>query len=425
MSVWSKQYPNAPLHEPAGAWFVNRKDELNLLWKWACKIPDKGSRSITGLRRTGKSSLIAKLYNRLYFEQERVMPIYITLARYLHRTEPMTSEEFVDIFFEGAVRSYLTFQYKRPEFQQDITLDLAELHIIAQELADETALKWFQRYYRTDTLSRVPSHNRVQWAINFLKSHAYLKPQPMVIMIDEFQLLTEVKMMDDGRVTNITGSFQRASESWDAPLLVSGSSMYALREKALGGLLSGRFGQTHIGPLEPEHAVHMVFLLGEHLGIPVTEEFSVGIAVAAEGFPFLIESILRSSSHLVQRFPDTSVIQYILEYELSDNQGSLREYYYQEYGKYLAALSDDYTICEVLHWITDDTFELPEITASRIANITGLDCSDVQESLNTLYGLDIIQRKIGMIYSPPRDPLMRIYLNSYYGKRAYGKRAKV
>ena len=77
MSAWTKQYPNAPLRDPAAGWFVNRKDQLNIIWNWACKIPTKGSRSITGLRRTGKSTIMAKIYNRLYFEQERVMPIYI------------------------------------------------------------------------------------------------------------------------------------------------------------------------------------------------------------------------------------------------------------------------------------------------------------------------------------------------------------
>ncbi len=43
-----------PLEEPAGAWFVNRRTELDLFWKWATGIPHLGGRSLAliGLRRT-------------------------------------------------------------------------------------------------------------------------------------------------------------------------------------------------------------------------------------------------------------------------------------------------------------------------------------------------------------------------------------
>jgi len=413
-NVWRTQYPNAPLHEPAGAWFVNRKRELDLLWKWASSIPTKGSRSITGLRRTGKSSIMAKLYNRLYFEQAKVMPIYITFAKYLHRTEPMTSEEFVDVFFEGAVRSYLTFKHTRPDFQQDDTLDLEQLFEIAQELNDKTALGWFKRYYRSDTISRVPAHNRIQWAINFLKTYAYRAPQPMVIMIDEFQLLTTVKNVDDGRVVNVTGSFQRAAESWDAPLLVSGSSVSILREEALGGLLSGRFWRTHVGPLEAEHAVKMVFDLASYMGMKITEEFAEIIVNTTEGYPYSIESIMFSASPARNKFPDNKQVAAVVEFELTDHEGSLREHYDEEYGKYVTQLNGDNITRKILYWITNQTTSEFEITAPTVAHAMNIDVVEVQNSLNILHRMDIIQRKIAMIYSGPRDPLIRLYLNAFH-----------
>ncbi|MEM7538450.1 MAG: ATP-binding protein [Chloroflexota bacterium] len=261
MNIWNKQYPNAPLHDPAGDWFVNRKDQLNLLWNWACKIPTKGSRSITGLRRTGKSTIMAKLYNRLYFEQERVMPIYITFADYLHKKEPITAKQFAEEFVAGAVRSYLVFKYKRPEFQ-DAHVDYFTPQKLAEELSDEITLDWFAHHKLILERSRIPSHSVVQWAVNFLAGHARRKETPMLVMIDEFQVLTEVMYPEDNRIMDITDSFQRAAESWDAPLLVSSSSVSMLREEALGGLLSGRFWRTHVGPLDLEHAAKMVFRLG-------------------------------------------------------------------------------------------------------------------------------------------------------------------
>ncbi|MEM7535845.1 MAG: hypothetical protein AAF639_26940 [Chloroflexota bacterium] len=48
MNIWQKQYPNAPLREPSGDWFANRKRELDRLWHWAQRHPNKGSRALTG-----------------------------------------------------------------------------------------------------------------------------------------------------------------------------------------------------------------------------------------------------------------------------------------------------------------------------------------------------------------------------------------
>jgi len=43
-----------------------------------------------------------------------------------------------------------------------------------------------------------------------------------------------------------------------------------------------------------------------------------------------------------------------------------------------------------------------------------LDVVEVQQSINVLHRLDIIQRRVAMIYSGPRDPLMRLYLNAFH-----------
>jgi len=148
MNIWRKQYPNSPLKEPAGEWFVNRKADLDYLWEWAISIPTKGSHSITGLRRTGKSTMMAKLYNRLYVEQERVMPIYISFANYLHRDEPITAQQFAEEFLAGAIRSYLTFTYKRPEWM-DPNLDYPALERLAKEVSDKVTQEWFERHQLT------------------------------------------------------------------------------------------------------------------------------------------------------------------------------------------------------------------------------------------------------------------------------------
>jgi len=412
MSVWRKQYPNAPLREPAGAWFVNRKRELNILWEWAISIPTKGSRSITGLRRTGKSSIMAKIYNRLYFEQKKIIPIYISFGEYLHKREPITAQQFAQAFMAGAVRSYLAFTYERSELQ-DNKLKYSDLEDLAAELTDEVTLEWFRRQKRSFESSPIPSHSVVQWTVDFLGGHAS-DEHPMLIMIDEFQILTQVLYPEDGRVMDITDSFQYASERWDAPLLVSGSSISMLREEALGGLLSGRFWRTHIRPLEEEHAAEMVMQIGADTNIPVTEELAETIVNITGGYPYSIESIFFSASSDRIRFPDIDAVGKVVEFELTDPGGTLREHYDQEYGKYVTELNGDKLTRKILYWITSQKGPEFDITAPMIARTMGLDTMEVQQSLNVLHRLDIIQRRVAMVYTVPRDPLMRLYLNAFH-----------
>jgi len=413
MSVWRKQYPNAPLREPSGDWFVNRTWELDTLWAWASSIPNKGSCSITGLRRTGKSSIMAKIYNRLYFEQEKIVPIYISFGEYLHTRKPITAQQFAQAFMAGAVRSYLAFTYDRPGLQ-DNKLKYSDLEDLATELSDEVTLDWFRRQKRSFADSSIPSHSVVQWSVDFLGAHASAE-HPMLIMIDEFQVLTQVLYPEDGRVMDITDSFQYASENWEAPLLVSGSSISMLQGEALGGLLSGRFSPYHIGPLEGQHAIKMITYLGEARDIPVTEELAEEIVKTTQGFPYSIESIMLSRSPDVARFPDVDAVADVVNFELSHHTGTLGRHYEEEYGKYVTELNGDDLTRKILYWITNQKELALHIHPRRVAKEINAEVLDVQKSLEKLYRLDIIQLVTGAVYTGPTDPLMRLYLNySHY-----------
>lgn len=77
---------------------MNRRHELALFWKWASGIPHPGRKSyaLIGLRRTGKTALMHKTFNRLFNEQERVLPVHISFVQYLNRAEPITAYEFAE-----------------------------------------------------------------------------------------------------------------------------------------------------------------------------------------------------------------------------------------------------------------------------------------------------------------------------------------
>lgn len=139
--------PLKPLEEIGNEWFVNRKKELNAFWKWANSIPLPGRHSIAfaGLRRTGKTAILHRVFNRLFNEQSRVLPVFITFEAYLYRPEFITTYEFAEYYFSAYLRSYLAFRYRRPDFHKNLP-ELKELHQFAQEVQDEIALDLIRRY---------------------------------------------------------------------------------------------------------------------------------------------------------------------------------------------------------------------------------------------------------------------------------------
>ena len=94
-----------PLEDLAGDLFVDRLEELALFWQWGAHVPHpiRNSWALIGRRRTGKTALLIKLFNRLFWEQEQVLPVFISFAQFLDRKHPITSYEFAERYFTGYI----------------------------------------------------------------------------------------------------------------------------------------------------------------------------------------------------------------------------------------------------------------------------------------------------------------------------------
>lgn len=398
-----------PLEEPAGEWFVNRRVELDLFWQWATGIPHPGRRSfaLVGLRRTGKTAILHKTFNRLFNEQERVLPVYISFVQYLNRAEPITAYEFVEEYFTGYIRSYLAFRYRQPQLYAGIPL-LNEMRAFGEEVGDELVRSAFHSYDIGLATKPRPAHGLMQWVINLPRGYARRYDLPTALFVDEFQVLTRVYNPDTAMMRDVSDSFQHASETRYAPMLVSGSSIAMMVGNALGGLLSGRFQTWRLDPLSEEYAVDMALRLGRHLGLPVTEEIALALFELTQGYPYSIERILYSLSPDLQRLPDVAALPDIIFFELTNRLGALFEHYEDEYGKYIEQLNGDQTTRKILFWITNHPDE--RIFPDKIAKRFGVDLLEVQDALEKLYRADIIERASISTFWGPKDPLLREYL---------------
>ena len=141
-----------PLEDMVGELFVNRYEEFDFFLNWATRIynPANGSVALIGRRRTGKTAILVKLFNHLFYEQKKVLPIYISFARYASRQKVITSYEFAREYLTGYMGSYLAFFYQRPDLLRARS-SLEDWRRFAEEVGDEYALEWYRQYelYKT------------------------------------------------------------------------------------------------------------------------------------------------------------------------------------------------------------------------------------------------------------------------------------
>ena len=406
-------HQRGPLHEPAADYFVNRQPVLDLYWQWANNIPHNHghqSHALTGLRRTGKTAILHKLFNRLFHEQKAVIPIYISFAEYLKKDQPIDVYEFVREYFSGVVRSYLAFCYGLPELLRQMS-KYEYLYLVAKEKADELVLEWYRQFELIAASKFEAAHGMTQFVINFPKGYAWTKEMPMVIIIDEFQVLTEVYNPDKDRLYDVTNSFQHASEDPWAPLLVSGSSISMLKEKALSGMLSGRFSVWPLQPLGEAFSVDLITLMAESTQTPMTDELALEIYKVTQGYPYSIERIMYTMAQEKHDLPKVEALDEIVYFELTNRLGVLRNHYDDEYAKYIRQLNGDQTIRKILYWITNQDQTQVEINPNIVAKTLDLEVLEVRDSLDKLHRLDIIERHAGNIFWGPSDPLLAKYLN--------------
>ncbi len=394
-----------PLEDLVGDLFVNRQAELDTYWQWATSIPNQllNSCALIGRRRTGKTAILVKLYNRLFYEQARVMPIFVNFALYLQQAEPMTYYDFARDYFTSYLRGYLAFHYREPLIVKR-RWGLAELEEFAHSVQDEYVPQLLTSYERAQSGRFASPHDLVQWVIHLPKGEAAVRNMPTAIIIDEFQILTHVYDPEQKIYRDLTNYFQTAVETWWAPVLISGSAVSLLVKEALGGALSGRFRYHHLQPLAPEHGYDSVFRLAQTTQTEVDETLAEAIWQLTAGHPYAIYCLMTSSCPARQHYPALDALEEVMTFELRDVNGLLYQHYEQEFNKYSQELNDGPTTRRVMLWATK--YPDQRINVEQVAAEIGVTVEAVRESLEKLRWADIVQKMGLSSYIGPTDPML-------------------
>ncbi|MEM7133166.1 MAG: Lrp/AsnC family transcriptional regulator [Chloroflexota bacterium] len=413
--IQQSEQPLKPLEEVEQEWFTNRHEYLDFFWDWATKIPYPARNSIAfaGLRRTGKTAILHRVFNRLFNEQRHVMPVFITFEPYLYRTELITTYDFAEDYINGYLRSYFAFRHRRPEIHKQLW-DFGQLRQFASQTQDTIAIQLIDDYdlLRNDPQSHSPSMRLAAWLINQPKGIAGVYNIPTAIFIDEFQVLADVYDPDLDRIIPLSNYYQKPSESLIAPMVVSGSSVSLLLGRATEGALSGRLRTRILGPLAEGYAVSLVMRLGELLDIPVTEEFAYAVWDLTQGYPFAIESLMTSASPARESYPNLEALDEVVSFELTHPQGELFKHYNGEFHKYSKLLNDGQTTKQVMFWVTQ--YPDKRIEVAEVAEKIGVTPQEVHESLQKLENLDIVRRASMSMYVGPTEPMLKRFIAYQY-----------
>ncbi|MEM7535595.1 MAG: hypothetical protein AAF639_25690 [Chloroflexota bacterium] len=407
--------PLKPLEEIAEQSFVNRQEHLEYFWKWGNSIPTPRGSSVAfaGLRRTGKTAILHRVFNRLFYEQDVVMPVFITFEPYLYRPGMITTYEFAEYYCQSYLNCYCAFHYRRPDLLRD-PLDIDGLHQFAQDRQDKIVLDITQKYYsmRNGKLNSYRSTNLANWIINIPRARAGINNIPTAMFIDEFQILADVYDPDHDRVIPLTNHYQKASESQVAPMVVSGSSVSLLFGRATGGALSGRLSYQFLDPLEPAFAMLLVMRFCQHRNIPIDYVFAYAVWKLTQGYPYAIESIMYSASPAAKHYPNIDALDEVVSFELTHPRGQLYKHYNEEFHKYSKLLNDGQTTKKVMFWATQYPDE--RIPVKNVAEKIGVTPQEVQESLQKLEELDIVRRASLSVFEGPTEPMLKRFIAYQY-----------
>ncbi|MEM7535117.1 MAG: hypothetical protein AAF639_23275 [Chloroflexota bacterium] len=395
--------------------FVDRDEILDELQEWATQFPKQSAstHALIGRRRTGKTSILMKLYEYLFYKQQTVLPVFITFEDFLLREGPISTLEYIETFLGGYIASYAAFRLRQPELLT-IANKWDRLREIVEPQADDLLQELYQRF---DRLVVDNDANRLASFARGLPTdptwYAQQKKMPTIVIIDEFQMVTQVHHPVLDRIRSMTGAYVSAVESLVAPMLVSGSAVSLLVNRALADGLSGRIGGFYyVDPLPQKYTHDLVFRLAAEYKLKADEAFAEMVWKVTKGYPYSVYCLMATKSPERKKYPNLDALNKVVEFELTNSRGQLWHHYGSEFAKYSEELNDGLTTRKVMFWATK--YPKKRIDVKQIAKTIGETEATVRASLEKLQWVDIVMRVGLRSHEGPSDPMLRRFIEYEY-----------
>ncbi|ETR70796.1 MAG: hypothetical protein OMM_02980 [Candidatus Magnetoglobus multicellularis str. Araruama] len=276
-----------PLSEEIGApeLFVGRKKEFAMLDEWIEQIPKRlgKSKALFSRKKGGKTSLIQRLFNRLWSDNGPVIPIFFSIPE-----RSIWLPDFAIDYYRVFVSQYISFLERNEDYVNNpLTIneirEYAIKHAIHIIVSDIDSFEYNQKQDYLDSIWTT--------ACSAPKRFAAVLKQRFLVMIDEFQFLSQYITIDPQKklpYKSLPGSYHQLSESKIAPMLITGSYTHWLNTIIGDHLEGGRVTKHYFSPyLTKDEGLCAVKIYSECYNVKTTKETQKQINTLCHCDPFL------------------------------------------------------------------------------------------------------------------------------------------
>lgn len=387
---------------------VGRAKEFGLLNKWLDHIPKRLSKSrvILARRKSGKTAIVQRIFNRLWSADGLIIPFYFSISE-----TKKWFPEFAVEYYRAFASQYISFVERDPApIIKPYTMSQIREYGIANNIAmfaDDVDM------IRGD---RDNGFYGLVWKTAYTapERFAHLYHRRALVIIDEFQNITQYIYSDKERKIGpdetLAGSFHDVVESKIAPMLVTGSYVGWLTSVIDQYLEAGRLKRHYMNPsLTPEEGLLAVFKYAEFQSEPITNETAVQINTLCMSDPFFISCVIQSDYEGKDLMTSDGVVNTV-NYEITDRSSEMSMTWSEYIEQTTDKINERYAKSILLHL---SKYPERDWTAAELKDELKLEVDEAQirQKLEIMVKADVITRGGGDIrYQGLRDGTIYLIL---------------
>jgi len=393
--------------------FTNRKPELDFLWSLADKAMrgTASSYAIIARKGMGKTALMLEFHRQLFTRQKKVVPFFVSFAE--DKEKPgmvqLTLEKFISKLFVTFAFQYGAFKSGRFSTPPRLPRMISEQKEFFASFGDPLLEKEFLGHLHA--LETKDIEGAFDHAIEFASEFTLQRGEAGIVMIDEFQVLTQIYDERYKNFRNITEWFQKPAEARWCPMVVSGSAVSLVVDTVMGGLLARRFGPYYLDPFEPQHSLEYAYKLSRSERIKLSEESAADIHRLTGGNPYYIWCLFSSLGLKDSDLSTRGKLEELYLFETTNRQGKIRQFWDTHFKAFADKINDDKIGLQALYQLA---VAKKEARIEQIAVKLGVEPEKVRRVLKNLEAADLIERKSGAIYHRITDPVLAAYVEREY-----------
>jgi len=400
--------------------FTNRKQELEFLWSLADKATRRTASSYAILARKGlgKTALMREFYRQLFTQQKKIVPFFVSFAEDWEKSGAvqLTLERFISKLFVNFAFQYGAFKSGKYASPPELPQLPAEQKKFFASCGDAFLEEQFLGHL--EALAAGAIENAFDHAIEFASTITSRRGEAGIVMIDEFQVLTEIYDQRYEKFRNITEWFQQPAEARWCPMVISGSAVSLVVKTVMGGLLTRRFGPYYLDPFGQQHSLEYAYKLSRQEQIKLSEEATAEIHRLTGGNPYYIWCFFDSLGLKDKDLSTREKVEAVYTFETTTLQGKIRQFWDTHFNQVADKVNGDKIGLQVLYQLA---VSKKEVRVEAIAAKLEVEAERVRRVLKNLENADLVTRKSGAIYFHITDPILAAYIEREYQTEIAGK----